>query len=330
MQRKLFTLEPVRIAERFDAWVEITRSIGVEAGRSEAPDAPFRGTLQANISPSLSFLDYDADNCPVYRLAPQIKRLEWDQFWIYREMGSGAWINIGGRDFVTRPGDFLVADADRPFQTEAVEAYRHQLWMIPRAILTPHLPPMPRPFVVSIPLAHPVNRFLQSYLDVVAREFGQLTDLLLLPVADHIARLVAVAAGAAAGEHGSAVQSARLEQARRFITQNLGAHDLTPERIAGELGISVRQLHLCFEPTGESLGQYIRSRRLAACRAMLEDPLAVQRTVTEIAFAWGFSSMPTFYRVFQNAYGATPLDIRAAAMAKVIEKGEASGKSILR
>ncbi|MDB5188381.1 MAG: transcriptional regulator, arac family [Candidatus Kaiserbacteria bacterium] len=330
MHRKLFTLEPFRVAERFDAWVEISRSIGVGSDPPTTPDAPFRGTLQAAISPSLSILRYDADNCPVYRLAQQIKQVEWKQFWVYREIGPGAWINVGGRELVTGPGDIIVADADEPFQTKAVQTYLHQVWMIPREILTPHLPSMPRPFIIPILASHPLNRFLQSYLDMVAREADNLTDPLALLAADHIARLIAIAAGGPPRDHVSTVLTARLERARRIIAQNLGAHDLNPERIAGELGISVRQLHLCFEPTGESLGQYVRRRRLEACKATLEDPLALQRSVMEIAFGWGFSSMPTFYRAFQNAYGAAPLEIRAAAMARHAERGGAGANLILR
>ncbi|HEY4275163.1 MAG TPA: helix-turn-helix transcriptional regulator [Rhizomicrobium sp.] len=112
--------------------------------------------------------------------------------------------------------------------------------------------------------------------------------------------------------------SAKLEEAHLFIARHLSDYKLNPERIARALCISVRQLHLCFEPTGESLGQYIRRRRLEECRAMLESPMTVQRSVMEIAFACGFSSMPTFYRAFHHAYGAAPLAIHTAAMARLV------------
>ena len=329
MHRKLFTLEPFRVADRFDAWVEIARSIGVDIDPPAETIGPFRGELQAAITHSLSILKYDADNCPVYRSASQIRRVEWSQYWIYREFGPGAWISVGGREFMTGPGDLVVANADEPFQTRAVETYLHQVWMLPHAILNPHLSQMARPFLVHIPAAHPLNRFILSYLDMVVRQVKEMSEPLAGLVADHIARLIAIAAGASSRDHASTVRAAKLEEARRFITQNLGVHDLNPERVATELGISVRQLHLCFEPTGESLGQYIRRRRLEECKAMLESPLAVYRSVMEIAFAWGFSSMPTFYRAFHNAYGAAPLDIRAAAMARLMEDG-GDKKTLLR
>lgn len=321
MHRTLFTLAPFRAADRFEAWVEIARSVGVDIEPPDPINRPFRGELCTAITPALSLLRYDADNCPVHRSAPQIRRVEWSQYWIYREFGPGAWIHVGGREFVTRPGDIIVANADEAFQTRAADTYLHQIWMVPHAVLNPHLRRIARPFLIHIPATHPLNPFIASYLDMVARNFETMSDPLALLAADHIARLLAIAAGASPRDHVSSVRMAKLEEARRFVAQNLSAHDLNPERVAGELGISVRQLHMCFEPTGESLGQYIRRRRLEECKAMLESPLAVQRSVMEIAFAWGFSSMPTFYRAFHNAYGATPLDIRAAAMMRLIEMG---------
>ena len=37
------------------------------------------------------------------------------------------------------------------------------------------------------------------------------------------------------------------------------------------------------------------------------------RSVTAVAFAWGFNSLPTFYRTFRQAFGVTPGALRANA-----------------
>jgi AraC-like DNA-binding protein len=37
---------------------------------------------------------------------------------------------------------------------------------------------------------------------------------------------------------------------------------------------------------------------------------AGERSVTDIAFAWGFNSLVTFYRAFQQAFGAAPGELR--------------------
>jgi AraC-like DNA-binding protein len=77
---------------------------------------------------------------------------------------------------------------------------------------------------------------------------------------------------------------------------------------AAALGISLRQLHMLFEPTGTSFARYVTQRRLQHCRAALTSPAA--RSVADIAFGWGFNSLATFYR----AFGLSPTAVRAASM----------------
>ncbi len=115
---------------------------------------------------------------------------------------------------------------------------------------------------------------------------------------------------------------AKLEQARRYVESHLTSHALAPENAAAALGISVRQLHLCFEMDGESFGQFVRRRRLQECRATLQNPLSVGRSVADIAFSWGFASLPTFYRAFNQAFGITPSDLRQQSLETLIQRAD--------
>jgi len=103
----------------------------------------------------------------------------------------------------------------------------------------------------------------------------------------------------------------RLAEARRHIERHLADPDPSPASVAAALGIAVRTLHASFEPTGTSFARHVLHRRLEECRAaLLGSP---GRAVTDIAFAWGFSSLSGFYRGFQAAFGMSPGDLRAAS-----------------
>ena len=82
--------------------------------------------------------------------------------------------------------------------------------------------------------------------------------------------------------------------------------------MAAAAGVSVRQLHLLFEPTGESFARYVQRRRLEEVAGGARRPGGAGRTVAEIAFAWGFADLTTFYRAFRRAYGAAPGELRPA------------------
>jgi AraC-like DNA-binding protein len=127
--------------------------------------------------------------------------------------------------------------------------------------------------------------------------------------------LAALACGAS--EEGrwngrDALRAARLEAAKQYIEQHLAEPDLTPANTAAALGISLRQLHLLFEPTGTSFAQYVTQRRLLQCCAALASSTSLRRSIADIAFGWGFNSLATFYRAFQHEFGMAPAALRSA------------------
>ena len=111
-----------------------------------------------------------------------------------------------------------------------------------------------------------------------------------------LAQLALVARGLAAPmseQSRRAVRAGLLRKAHRAIERSLHRSDLSPSLIAGMLGISVRGLHLLFEPTGQSLSRTIVAMRLTeSCRLLRQDP---ERQVSDIAFSCGFESLATFF-----------------------------------
>ncbi|MBV9250024.1 MAG: helix-turn-helix transcriptional regulator [Acetobacteraceae bacterium] len=64
-------------------------------------------------------------------------------------------------------------------------------------------------------------------------------------------------------------------------------------------------------PTGTSFAEHVTRRRLQECRSALERPTAA-RSITDVAFAWGFANLTTFYRAFRREFGMAPGDLRLA------------------
>ena len=94
-----------------------------------------------------------------------------------------------------------------------------------------------------------------------------------------------------------------------FIEEQLADPDLSPAMIAQKHRISPRYLHLIFGEQGTTVGTWIKSRRLAKCRAELAN-LRNDRSVTEISMDWGFSDVAHFSRSFSSAYGISPREFR--------------------
>ena len=101
---------------------------------------------------------------------------------------------------------------------------------------------------------------------------------------------------------------------RRFVRTHLSDPSLSPASIARAYAMSVRALHALFEDADESVAGLVRSERLLRCLEDLQRPNA--GSVTEIAFRWGFCDAAHFSRVFKREFGATPSEIRRAAVAE--------------
>jgi AraC-like DNA-binding protein len=76
-----------------------------------------------------------------------------------------------------------------------------------------------------------------------------------------------------------------------------------------------RYLHKVFSEDGETLNQYIWTRRLELCRAHLGRPDLSAKSITEIAFGCGFSNAAHFSRSFRARFGESPRAYRRSALA---------------
>jgi len=98
---------------------------------------------------------------------------------------------------------------------------------------------------------------------------------------------------------------------QRFVDHHIHDPGLTVERIASAMRCSSRHLQALFAQT-EPLGRYIWRTRLERCAAALREPAYATRSITEIAFAFGFSNASHFSRAFKQRFGCSPKAYRAA------------------
>ena len=98
--------------------------------------------------------------------------------------------------------------------------------------------------------------------------------------------------------------------ARTFIAHNF-ATPFTREQIAAALGVSPAYVSRIFrQQTGRALWDYVNEFRVARACELLDHS---DMTVTEIAFAVGFSDAAYFSRVFHNTNGKSPASYRASS-----------------
>jgi transcriptional regulator GlxA family with amidase domain len=95
-----------------------------------------------------------------------------------------------------------------------------------------------------------------------------------------------------------------LERVMRFARANLDDPDLRPEALAAAGAMSVRSLNRLFGTLGATPMRWVWSERLEASRvALIQGEV---RSVTDAAFAHGFSDLGHFSRSFKRTFGMSP------------------------
>ena len=313
MTTRELAVDQFREADRFaywrEQWCEGTVGVTGELARDERQSFYARATTWT--APHVIRLRCETGPFQVSRGLREINRRSWQEWiWLHQEMSDGAIFRHAGNEFVMRRGDLLVIDPTIPFSGRPHSAHDYRRWMLPRAWIEPHLPSGRRPLSVQFTGSRSINGLVQAYLRALNDALCECGSGELPGVIDNFCRLLALACGGGIGDQRAATRAAKLRQVKDYVTLHLSEPDLTPARVAVAMRISVRQLHLLFEPTGISFAEHVRNRRLEECRTLLESPSSSARTVTDIAYAWGFNNLASFYRAFHRRFGVSPGRVR--------------------
>jgi AraC-like DNA-binding protein len=241
----------------------------------------------------------------------EISQRGWENsIWLHQELSEGTLFEHAGNEFVTKRGDLVLMDPTIPFTNQARNAHDYRRWFLPRAWIEPHLSHDRRPLSVHLTGSEGLNAIVQSYLWALNEIIDTLENSQQPAIIDNFCRLLALTCGGAAGPQQGAVRAAKLQQAKEYVSKHLTDPRLTPAQTATAIKVSVRQLHLLFEPTGMSFAQHVQCRRLEECHAALTSASSRDRSVTDIAYAWGFNNLASFYRAFRRRFGGSPGEVR--------------------
>lgn len=165
-----------------------------------------------------------------------------------------------------------------------------------------------RPFSGQTGLGKLAFEFIASTFEGLSSIQPEFENDVLETIVQYIRLAMLEAIGAAAPLSMKLVLEDRI---KTYIDGHLRDPDLRVERLAEVFGCSKRYLHKAFERHGTSIGKYILRLRLERCREELRNPACKKKSVTDIAYSWGFNSAHHFSRCFKEEYGLSPRDLRA-------------------
>ncbi len=230
----------------------------------------------------------------------------------YQRSGESVIEQYGGRR-VLRSGEWTVIDGSLPHCMINTEETSQISLHIPRGVLSERDFRLASSIGRTVPMSGSVGKLLFDCLRFSLEELEETSEPTEFDLGTSMLEMFRAAVNQVASERMVASSRETIEQrVREYIRRNLNDPSLSVASIANAIGCSGRYIHKIFEGQ-ESVTRIIWSQRLERCRLELTSAGRRRRTLTELAYQYGFSSSAHFSRAFKERYGVAPSAFRKQA-----------------
>ena len=308
-----FRTTDVRPAESFEAWTSAFRSVFGAVDIERTDSGHFFGALTSRHRAGLAFNEISYRGQNLRRTRSCVAHLREEYFTLSRP-SRGPWpIDHNGHAVVLHPGRLYLFNQSTPYRSFDIDGYDTRNVVIPTARLRQRVPTLPQLFEGDLAACASRARVVSDFLDTLLASIDEWNDEEATYLVERLLDLVAFLVS----DHGrglesddSSVRLAHRQRILRYIEDHLRHADLCPEAIAHANGISVSYLYRLMRPAGRTIGELVLDARLQRCHDMLGDIRHRDKTVAEIAYAWGFNHAAHFSRSFRARYDCSPRDVR--------------------
>ena len=221
-----------------------------------------------------------------------------------------------GCQIQVRPGDCLAYDVSSPHTIISPALTRHEVVIVPKELLQERGFHFGKMSACKLSALTGTGRIAHEFVHAAFDEAAKLSANSAVGVADSLIDLLLLPLREADTAFDRVGPEAMYVRAQAYIREHLRDPDLSIDRISAALGCTKRYLHMLFSERGMTVSDYIWRARLQHCRQELETHAG--KTITDVAFSWGFSSSSHFSRVFRKCYGVVPSAIHKGQHVAVV------------
>ena len=305
----IFSTSDIHPRDRFDYWHDIAcRHIAMRDSQP-AHRPTFQAAIEVGALGDLYLIRGENSAMKVARTARHIANATGDELFICRQVSGQLMIEQNGREVVLQAGDVTLLDPLLPYVGKFCSCSNLLVLKVPRRALEARVGKTWEMLVRVIKPTEAEGGLTSAFLAALPAYTDRMGAAAKEVVAEQVLDLIALSLTNVVGADRPKLSSAHavaLMKVRAVIDARLTDPALNPAAVAAAAGISVRYANSVLAREGTSITRLIQARRLARCRRALQDPLQAHRTLSEIAYSWGFSDMTHFGRSFKATYGVLP------------------------
>jgi AraC-like DNA-binding protein len=210
-----------------------------------------------------------------------------------------------GRQARLQQGDFAIYDTTRPYRLYFEKPFEQLIVRFPRHLLDRRLPGLPRLTARRYRGQRGPGAVATGFALHLAAAAPTLGDR---GVESFEAGAADILATAIAFEHDGGADSDRVsfERIQSKMMRQVRVAGADFARLAAAEGMSLRSLQRLFQTQGTTPTKWMQDRRLEGVARDLRDSAQAARSITEIAFSWGFNDLSHFNRAFRARFALSP------------------------
>jgi len=218
-----------------------------------------------------------------------------------------------GREACLSVGSFCICDGALPWTLDFTGPARHVILIMPGKRLREIFPDWPQMAAMEISGEGGASAIFFELIASLCRHRGTVNEEAATELASTIAAALTAALRSLPQFHQTApsqLETYHKERIRNHVKAHLRDPGLSVESVALEAGLSTRYVHRLFATEAIPLMKWVWMERLDHCCRDLGLNSLRNRSVSEIAFYWGFNNPAHFSRAFRNRFGLSPTDYR--------------------
>jgi len=262
------------------------------------------GRINYTTVSKLKLCQIEASQHRIAHTVPRSKSSEHPYVKILFQTLGVSYFEQNGIQMQIRPGDCLAYDVSCPHTIISPALTRHEVVIVPKELLRERGFHFGKMSACKLSALTGTGRIAHDFVHAVFDEAAKLSANSAMGVADSLIDLLLLPLREADTTFDRVGPEAMYVRAQAFIREHLRDPDLSIDQISTALGCTKRYLHMLFSERGMTVSDYIWRARLQHCRQELEAHAG--KTITDVAFSWGFSSSSHFSRVFRKCYGVVP------------------------
>jgi AraC-like DNA-binding protein len=208
-----------------------------------------------------------------------------------------------------KPGDMVVCSSDERYRFDMASEHQVLVVEMQRDAIADRCPQLDDRIATLISGERAATRLLYNYLLSLWREGASNFDANMGEAYSGILKEMFARSLDVSSDAQTASRNALVNRMKGIVEARLHDCTLSTTVLAQELGVSSRTLQNAMAEFGATPVTYIAERRLQMAAQMLATDH--RRSITDIAYACGFSDSAYFSRRFNACFGMTPSQYRA-------------------